>query len=142
MAEVHGSGAGVSEREKKGRKEGTKKAIRVLWFHFSLKYHFIKHQVLSLVSSLFPFPPFLSFFLPQHRPKFSLPPFRYSEETLSRLAASCDEFLVHGVDVEGKQLGIDDDLVALLGATSPVPVTYAGGARTLVGSISVLFLFC
>jgi phosphoribosylformimino-5-aminoimidazole carboxamide ribotide isomerase len=40
---------------------------------------------------------------------------------------------VHGVDVEGMQLGIDDELVGLLGAWSPIPVTYAGGARTLVG---------
>lgn len=38
---------------------------------------------------------------------------------------------MHGVDVEGKKLGIDDDLVALLGQWSPIPVTYAGGARTL-----------
>ena len=55
-----------------------------------------------------------------------------SEESLAGLAASCDEFLVHGVDVEGMQLGIDDELVELLGAWSPIPVTYAGGARTLV----------
>lgn len=52
-------------------------------------------------------------------------------QSLERLAQSCDEFLVHGVDVEGKQLGIDEALVALLGAHSPLPVTYAGGARTL-----------
>ncbi len=39
---------------------------------------------------------------------------------------------MHGVDVEGMQLGIDEELVALLGRCSPVPVTYAGGARTLV----------
>lgn len=50
---------------------------------------------------------------------------------MASLAASCDEFLVHGVDVEGMQLGIDDDLVELLGKWSPIPVTYAGGARTL-----------
>lgn len=56
-----------------------------------------------------------------------------SQETLGWLAQSCDEFLVHGVDVEGMQLGIDDELVELLGAWSPIPVTYAGGARTLVG---------
>ncbi|GBF94401.1 phosphoribosylformimino-5-aminoimidazole carboxamide ribonucleotide isomerase [Raphidocelis subcapitata] len=54
-----------------------------------------------------------------------------SEATLARLAASADEFLVHGVDVEGMQLGIDDELVELLGRWSPIPVTYAGGARTL-----------
>ncbi|GLC37640.1 Phosphoribosylformimino-5-aminoimidazole carboxamide ribotide isomerase [Pleodorina starrii] len=54
-----------------------------------------------------------------------------SEASLGALAASCDEFLVHGVDVEGMQLGIDEELVGLLGAWSPLPVTYAGGARTL-----------
>eukprot|EP00882_Tetradesmus_deserticola_P015451 GHRQ01016464.1.p2 GENE.GHRQ01016464.1~~GHRQ01016464.1.p2 ORF type:complete len:288 (+),score=90.52 GHRQ01016464.1:220-1083(+) len=54
-----------------------------------------------------------------------------SEATLAELAGSCDEFLVHGVDVEGMQLGIDDTLVQLLGKWSPIPVTYAGGARTL-----------
>jgi phosphoribosylformimino-5-aminoimidazole carboxamide ribonucleotide (ProFAR) isomerase len=57
---------------------------------------------------------------------------RLSEATLDSLASSCDEFLVHGVDVEGMQLGIDEELVDLLGRWSPIPVTYAGGARTLV----------
>lgn len=51
--------------------------------------------------------------------------------TLRELAAYCDEFLVHGVDVEGKQCGILQDLVALLGRHSPIPVTYAGGVRSL-----------
>lgn len=39
---------------------------------------------------------------------------------------------MHGVDVEGKRLGIDEELVALLGQHSPIPVTYAGGATTMV----------
>lgn len=52
-------------------------------------------------------------------------------ETLKTLSEYCDEFLVHGVDVEGKQCGILEDLVALLGDHSPVPVTYAGGARSM-----------
>ncbi|KAF8069460.1 HISN3 [Scenedesmus sp. PABB004] len=56
---------------------------------------------------------------------------RVDAATLEALASRCDEFLVHGVDVEGMQLGIDDDLVSLLGEASPIPVTYAGGARTL-----------
>jgi phosphoribosylformimino-5-aminoimidazole carboxamide ribotide isomerase len=38
---------------------------------------------------------------------------------------------VHGVDVEGKRVGIEADLVRLLGDHSPLPVTYAGGAKTL-----------
>ncbi|KAH0971654.1 hypothetical protein GBA52_023810 [Prunus armeniaca] len=49
------------------------------------------------------------------------------EEILDFLANYADEFLVHGVDVEGKKLGIDEELVALLGKHSPIPVTYAGG---------------
>ncbi|KAM0049933.1 1-(5-phosphoribosyl)-5-((5-phosphoribosylamino)methylideneamino)imidazole-4-carboxamide isomerase [Helianthus debilis subsp. tardiflorus] len=43
----------------------------------------------------------------------------------------CDEFLVHGVDVEGKKLGIDEELVELLGKLSPIPVTYAGGVTVI-----------
>lgn len=51
--------------------------------------------------------------------------------TLGELAASCAEFLVHGVDVEGKGCGIEDELVRCLGECSPIPVTYAGGCRDL-----------
>ena len=49
--------------------------------------------------------------------------------SLADLAASCSEFLVHAVDVEGKQQGIDEDLLRLLAASCPIPVTYAGGIR-------------
>jgi|Transcript_7570 phosphoribosylformimino-5-aminoimidazole carboxamide ribotide isomerase len=52
-------------------------------------------------------------------------------ETLQKLGTYCNEFLVHGVDNEGKQCGILPDLVELLGAHSPIPVTYAGGVRHL-----------
>lgn len=38
---------------------------------------------------------------------------------------------MHGVDVEGKMCGIERELVILLGEHSPVPVTYAGGVRSL-----------
>lgn len=47
---------------------------------------------------------------------------------LETLAPECAEFLVHAVDVEGKQQGIDESLVRMLGEASPIPVTYAGGA--------------
>ncbi|KAL6620223.1 hypothetical protein ACP70R_035362 [Stipagrostis hirtigluma subsp. patula] len=53
------------------------------------------------------------------------------EPTLEYLATFADEFLVHGVDVEGKRLGIDEELVELLGRHSPIPVTYAGGVSTM-----------
>jgi phosphoribosylformimino-5-aminoimidazole carboxamide ribotide isomerase len=52
-------------------------------------------------------------------------------ETLDLLSTRCAEFLVHGVDVEGKRLGIEEPLVELLGYGSPLPVTYAGGATSL-----------
>ncbi|KAH9624961.1 hypothetical protein KSS87_023360 [Heliosperma pusillum] len=53
------------------------------------------------------------------------------EHTLEYLSVYADEFLVHGVDVEGKRLGIDEELVSLLGKYSPIPVTYAGGVTVM-----------
>ena len=52
-----------------------------------------------------------------------------NRDTLAALADHCDEFLVHGVDVEGKRAGIDEDLVRLLAQSTELPVTYAGGVR-------------
>lgn len=54
-----------------------------------------------------------------------------NEQTLTKLGKSCAEFLVHAVDVEGKQSGIDEELVTLLGDQSPTPVTYAGGVKSM-----------
>ncbi len=51
--------------------------------------------------------------------------------TLSELSKHCAEFLIHAADVEGLQAGIDEELVQLLGNLCSIPVTYAGGARTL-----------
>jgi len=50
--------------------------------------------------------------------------------SLHQLADSCCEFLVHGVDVEGKQQGMDQELIALLAEHSPIPCVYAGGVRS------------
>ncbi len=52
-------------------------------------------------------------------------------ESLGTLAAYCSEFLVHAVDVEGLGGGIDEELVSKLGEWTPIPTTYAGGARSL-----------
>jgi len=46
---------------------------------------------------------------------------------LDELAEYCDEFLIHAVDVEGKQNGIETSLIILLGEWGKIPVTYAGG---------------
>ena len=50
-------------------------------------------------------------------------------ELLDKLAESCDEFLIHAVDVEGKANGIEKELVVLLGQWGKKPVTYAGGVH-------------
>lgn len=54
-----------------------------------------------------------------------------TSDTLSNLAQSCAEFLVHAADVEGLCLGMDMVLVEKLAQWSPIPVTYAGGAKSL-----------
>ena len=51
-------------------------------------------------------------------------------ESLQQLSDCCCEFLVHGVDVEGKQQGMDEELIALLANHSPIPCVYAGGVRS------------
>lgn len=56
---------------------------------------------------------------------------KVEREVLNRLAESCDEFLIHAVDVEGLCRGIDRELVANLGSWTPIPTTYAGGASCL-----------
>lgn len=56
---------------------------------------------------------------------------RVEPAVFERLSASCAEFLVHAVDVEGLCRGIDEGLVARLSKACPLPITYAGGARSL-----------
>ena len=51
-------------------------------------------------------------------------------KSLQQLADCCCEFLVHGVDVEGKQQGMDEELIELLATHSPIPCVYAGGVRS------------
>jgi phosphoribosylformimino-5-aminoimidazole carboxamide ribotide isomerase len=57
--------------------------------------------------------------------------FRISQAGLEALATHCDEFLVHQADVEGLCGGVDLELVEQLAHWSPIPTTYAGGARSL-----------
>lgn len=52
---------------------------------------------------------------------------KLTEEALDALSGSCDEFLVHAVDVEGRAEGVEEPLVRLLGGWEGIPVTYAGG---------------
>ncbi len=54
-----------------------------------------------------------------------------SHEALDSLADRCNEFLIHAADVEGRCDGIDEPLVALMGAWGKIPLTYAGGVANL-----------
>jgi phosphoribosylformimino-5-aminoimidazole carboxamide ribotide isomerase len=48
-------------------------------------------------------------------------------EILDFLSGYCCEFLVHAVDVEGSQAGIDPRLLEILAEHSPIGCVYAGG---------------
>ncbi|GIK00505.1 enzyme that catalyzes the fourth step in the histidine pathway [Aspergillus viridinutans] len=54
-----------------------------------------------------------------------------NQESISMLEPYCSEFLIHAADVEGLQQGIDEELVAKLAEWCSIPITYAGGARSL-----------
>ena len=56
---------------------------------------------------------------------------KISPELLTKLSAYCDEFLIHGADVEGLCRGIDHELVEKLAQWTSLPTTYAGGAKSL-----------
>lgn len=57
--------------------------------------------------------------------------FELNQESIRLLEPFCSEFLIHAADVEGLQRGIDHELVAKLGEWCTIPVTYAGGGRSL-----------
>ena len=52
-----------------------------------------------------------------------------NHETLNYFKDYCDEFLIHAVDVEGKNGGIEEELVMMLGDWAKIPMTYAGGVH-------------
>jgi phosphoribosylformimino-5-aminoimidazole carboxamide ribotide isomerase len=54
-----------------------------------------------------------------------------NEELLHTLSQYCDEFLVHGVDVEGKASGVELELVKILANWNCIPITYAGGIGSM-----------
>ena len=54
-----------------------------------------------------------------------------NHQTFDILSDHCAEFLIHAADVEGKCEGIDDELASLLGRWGKIPITYAGGVKSL-----------
>lgn len=60
---------------------------------------------------------------------------KLSKDILDEISQYCDEFLIHGVDVEGKAAGIDETLAVILGdytaSSLALSLTYAGGIGSL-----------
>ena len=54
-----------------------------------------------------------------------------TDALMEELSEYCDEFLIHAVDVEGKSEGIEEDLVTMLSSFDTLPITYAGGIRSV-----------
>ena len=52
-------------------------------------------------------------------------------ELLEQLSEHCDEFLIHGVDVEGKASGVELELVEMLANWGKCAITYAGGIGSM-----------
>lgn len=52
------------------------------------------------------------------------------DANLDFFAQYCSEFLIHAVDVEGQNRGIEIDLIHILGKWQKLPITYAGGIST------------
>ncbi|KAJ4348992.1 Enzyme that catalyzes the fourth step in the histidine pathway [Ascochyta clinopodiicola] len=57
--------------------------------------------------------------------------FELNQESIQLLEPHCSEFLIHAADVEGLQRGIDHELVSKLAEWCSIPVTYAGGGRSI-----------
>lgn len=53
------------------------------------------------------------------------------DKLLSKLENYCDEFLVHSIEVEGMEGGIDLELAKLVRSQCNIPVTYAGGGTNV-----------
>jgi phosphoribosylformimino-5-aminoimidazole carboxamide ribotide isomerase len=52
-------------------------------------------------------------------------------DLLELIEPYCSEILIHAADNEGLQKGVDEDLVAKLADCCSIPVTYAGGGKSL-----------
>lgn len=56
---------------------------------------------------------------------------KVSTELLHTLSAYCDEFLIHGVDVEGKGNGMEEELIKIISNFDKKKITYAGGISSI-----------
>jgi phosphoribosylformimino-5-aminoimidazole carboxamide ribotide isomerase len=50
---------------------------------------------------------------------------------IKKVEGFCDELLIHAIDLEGKRQGVDVELIENLAGMASIPVTYAGGIRSI-----------
>ena len=50
---------------------------------------------------------------------------------MEKLSEYCDEFLIHGVDVEGTGSGMEEELIKIISGFDTIKTTYAGGIASL-----------
>ena len=56
---------------------------------------------------------------------------KVNENTLKEISNFTSEFLIHGVDVEGKKSGVEETLIKIIADHSPIQCVYAGGISTI-----------
>ncbi len=56
---------------------------------------------------------------------------KVNENTLKEISNFTSEFLIHGVDVEGKKSGVEESLIKIIADHSPIQCVYAGGISTI-----------
>ena len=56
---------------------------------------------------------------------------KINEENINFLSSFCDEFMIHAIDSEGKNSGIEENLIKELSLYSSNKITYAGGISSL-----------
>lgn len=56
---------------------------------------------------------------------------KITADFLDSMMNYADEFLIHAVDVEGKNSGIEENLIEILGKWNKIKITYAGGVSSM-----------
>ena len=101
------------------------------WFVATNKWQTITDFELNRSKKTFPVSLLRGLPTPVLLASFRIMLIKLTTESISILEPYCSEFLIHAADVEGLQRGIDHELVTKLTEWCNIPVTYAGGGRSI-----------
>ena len=62
---------------------------------------------------------------------------KLTADTLKEFEKYASEYLIHAVDVEGKQSGVDTDILRIFAKYEGIPITYAGGVHSYDDILSI-----